>query len=63
MVLIIRGHRPNDSFGGKILSTREGDYENCFRGLKIFSGRGTVFLRSAYGNPPPLPSPLAHLWY
>ncbi len=26
---------------------------------KIFSGRGTVLLRSAYGNPP-LPPPLAH---
>ena len=30
-VVIIRGHRPNDSLGGKIVSTREGDYENCFR--------------------------------
>ena len=45
----IRGHRPNDSLGlgGKILSTREGDYENFIRegeekplpeyGKKIFS--------------------------
>ncbi len=38
----IRGHRPNDSLGGKILSTREGDYENCFREgeQKLLPGNG-----------------------
>ncbi len=29
--LIILGHRPNGNLGGKILSTREGESENCFR--------------------------------
>ncbi len=59
---VIRGHRPNNSLGGKILPNKKGYYESCFRegeeNYKLLYGKGmgrkfslaNFFLQNLWGK-------------